>query len=94
MTEIEQKTGMTDAECGQWDEYYTKNTFEPGPNLLKQGVKPGFAPDTLVVSDDTLLLSELDRDVAEYVRTQAQTTHKSQARVINDLIREKIALAL
>jgi hypothetical protein len=87
MTEIEQKTGMTDAECGQWDDYYTKNTFEPGPNLLKQGVKPGFARNTL-------LLSDLDRDVAEYVRTQAQTTHKSQARVINDLIREKIALAL
>jgi hypothetical protein len=93
MTEIEQKTGMTDAECGQWDDYYTKNTFEPGPNLLKQGVKLGFASDT-AVSDDTLLLSELDRDVAEYVRIQAQTAHKSQARVINDLIREKIALAL
>jgi hypothetical protein len=87
MTEIEQKTGMTDAECGQWDDYYTKHTFDPGPNLLKQGVKPGFARNTL-------LLSDLDRDVAEYVRTQAQTTHKSQAEVINDLIREKIALAL
>jgi hypothetical protein len=87
MTEIEQKTGMTDAECGQWDEYYTKNTFDPGPNLLKQGVKPGFVRNTL-------LLSELDRDIAEYVRTQAQMTHKSHARVINDLIREKIALAL
>jgi hypothetical protein len=78
---------MTDAECGQWDDYYTKNTFEPGPNLLKQGVKPGFARNTL-------LLSELDRDIAEYVRTQAQASHKSQERVINDLIREKIALAL
>jgi hypothetical protein len=78
---------MTDAECGQLDDYYTKNTFDPGPNLLKQGEKPGFARDTL-------LLSELDQDIAEYVRIQAQTTHKSQARVINDLIREKIALAL
>jgi hypothetical protein len=87
MTEIEQKTGMTDAECGQWDEYYTQNAFEPGPNLLKQGVKPGFARNTL-------LLNELDRDVIEYVRAQAQTTHKSQARVINDLIREKIAFVL
>jgi hypothetical protein len=87
MTEIERKTGMTDAECGQWDEYYTKNTVDPGPNLLKLGVKPGFARNTL-------LLSELDGDVAEYVRAQAQTTHKSQARVINDLIREKITAAL
>jgi hypothetical protein len=87
MTEAEKKTGMTDAECGQWDDYYTENSFEPGPNLLKQGVKPGFARHTL-------LLSDLDRDVAEYVRIQAQTTHKSQTRVINDLIREKIIAAL
>jgi hypothetical protein len=85
MTETERKTGMTDAECGQWDDYYTKNTFEPGPNLLKQGVKPGFA-------HDTLLLSELDRDVAEYVRFQAQTAHKSHTKVINDLIREKLTV--
>jgi hypothetical protein len=39
-TEIEMKTGMTDAECAHWDNYYTKNAFEPGRNLLKQGVKP------------------------------------------------------
>jgi hypothetical protein len=83
MTEIERKTGMTDAECGQLDDYYAKNAFEPGPNLLKQGVKPGFA-------HNTLLLTDLDRDVAEYVRVQAQAAHKSQTKVINDLIREKI----
>jgi hypothetical protein len=47
MIAIEQKTGMTDAECRQWDDYYTENTFEPGPNLLKQGVRPGFARNTL-----------------------------------------------
>ena len=87
MTEIEQKTGMTGAECEQWDDYYTENTFEPGPNLLKQGVQPGLARNTLVLSD-------FDRDVAEYVHVQAQTAHKSPARVINDLIREKIAVAL
>jgi hypothetical protein len=40
---------------------------------LKQGVKPGFARNTL-------LLSELDRDVVEYVRVQAQTTHKSHVK--------------
>ncbi|GHU02443.1 hypothetical protein FACS1894147_04320 [Spirochaetia bacterium] len=43
MTEIEKKTGMTDAECERLDKYYTENTFTPGPNLLKQGIKPGFA---------------------------------------------------
>jgi hypothetical protein len=85
MTEIEKKTGMTDAECGYWDDYYTKNTFEPGPNLLGQGIKPGFA-------HNTLLLSELDQDVAEYVRTQAKAARISQTKVINDLIREKLSV--
>ncbi|MDR1419718.1 MAG: hypothetical protein LBI86_05050 [Treponema sp.] len=85
MTEIEKKTGMTDAECSYLDDYYTKNTFEPGPNLLKEGVQPGLA-------HNTLLLSELDRDAAEYLRAQALAANKSQTRVINDLIREKLVL--
>jgi hypothetical protein len=85
MTEIEIKTGMTDSDCEFWDDYYTKNTFEPGKNLLKQGVKPGYV-------QNTLLLSELDREAAEYLRTQAKAFHKSQTAVINDLIREKLAV--
>ena len=85
MTEIEKKTGMTDAECEYWDDFYTKNTFEPGPNLLKQGVKPGFARNTL-------MLDELDREVVEYLSAQAKTFHKSQIQVINDLVREKLAV--
>jgi hypothetical protein len=87
MNELERKTGMTNTECHEWDNYYTENTFEPGPNLLKQGVQPGCARTTL-------LLSDFDQDVAEYVRAQAQTAHKSLARVMNDLIRERIAVAL
>ena len=85
MTEIEKKTRITDADCEYWDNYYTKNTFEVGPNLLKQGVKPGFAYNIL-------LLDKLDHDVAEYLRNQANTFHKSQTEVINDLVREKIAV--
>jgi len=85
MTEIEKKTGITDADCEYWDNYYTKNTFEVGPNLLKLGVKPGFA-------HNILLLDKLDHDVAEYLRNQANTFHKSQTEVINDLVREKIAV--
>ena len=85
MTDIERKTGMTDSECEYWDDYYTKNTFEPGPNLLKQGVKPGFA-------HNTLLLSELDKEVAEYLFKQAKVSHISQIEVINDLVREKLAV--
>jgi hypothetical protein len=84
MTEIEKRTGMTNAECEYWDNYYTENTFEPGPNLLIQGVKPGFA-------HNTLLLSDLDQKVVEYLRTQAKTFHKSHAEVINDLVHEKLA---
>ena len=85
MTEIEKKTGMTDAECEYWDNYYTKNIFTPGPNLLKQGVKPGFA-------HNTLLLSELDQEVVEYLRSQAKAFQKSQIEVINDLVHEKLAV--
>jgi hypothetical protein len=77
---------MTDAECAYWDDYYTKNAFEPGPNLLKQGARPGFVRNTL-------LLSELDREVAEYLRVQAETTRRSQAAVINDLVHEKLAVS-
>ena len=40
---IEKETGMTDAECEYWDEYFTKRDYEPGPNLMKLGIKPGFA---------------------------------------------------
>jgi len=87
MTEIEKKTGISDAECEHLDNYYTKNTFEPGPNLLKKGIKPGFA-------HNTLLLNELDKDVAEYLYKQAETFHKSQIEVINDLVREKLAVNL
>jgi hypothetical protein len=87
MTEIEKKTGMTDAECAHWDNYYTENAFEPGPNLLKQGIKPGFAHEYLP-------LNKLDQDVAEYLRKQSTTFHKSQLQVINDLVREKLAVGV
>jgi len=87
MTEIERKTGMTDSECEYWDDYYTKNAFEPGPNLLKRGVKPGFA-------HDTLMLNELDGEVAEYLNVQAKAFNKSRAAVINDIVREKLAVGI
>ena len=87
MTEIERKTGITDTDCKYLDDYYTKNTFELGPNLLKQGVKPGFV-------HNTLLLSDLDHEVAEYLRNQAKAFHKSQIEVINDLVREKLAVGV
>jgi len=85
MTEDEKETGMTDAECEYWDEYITKNPVHLGPDLVKMGVKPGFA-------HDYILLNELDHDVMDYLRKQAATFHKNQIQIINDLVREKLAL--
>ena len=85
MTEIEKKTGMTDTECEYLDKYYTENTFEPGPNLLKLGVKPGFA-------HNTILLSDLDAEVADYIKNCAKVFQKSQIQIINELVREKLAV--
>jgi len=85
MTEIEKKTGMTDAECEHLDKYYTENVCEVGPNLLNYGVKPGFA-------HSTILLNELDTEVAEYLSAYAKAFHKTQIQIINELVREKIAV--
>jgi hypothetical protein len=87
MTEIEKETGMTDAECEYWDDYFTKNPYEPGPNLLKLGIKPGFA-------HEALQLSELDKEVFVYLCGQAERFHKSPAQVINDLVHEKLAVGV
>jgi hypothetical protein len=89
MTEIEKETGMTEAECGYWDEYITnpKNPVHLGPDLSKLGIKPGFAHNYLP-------LNELDHDVIEYLRKQAAAFHKNQIQIINDLVREKLAVGV
>jgi hypothetical protein len=87
MTDIEIKTGITDAECERMDKYYTENTFELGPNLLKQGIKPGEVRNTL-------LLKNVDRDVVEYVHSRAAAAHKSQTEIINEIVHEKIAVGV
>jgi hypothetical protein len=76
MTEIEKKTGMTAAECEYLDNLITNGGGEPGPNLMAQGVKPGFARKTL-------LFSELDQDVAEYLRKQADDSSPSYFGIIS-----------
>ena len=88
MTEIEKETGMMDAECDYWDEYFTKNDYEPGPNLMKLGIKPGFAHKYLP------LLKKLDRDILEYLCNQAAASHKTGMQVISDLVREKLAVTV
>ena len=84
MTDIEKRTGMTDAECEYWDKHIIDNTVEPGPNLLKLGLKPGYA-------HIPLQLSELDKEVISYLFVQVEEFHKSPTQVINDLVREKLA---
>jgi hypothetical protein len=88
MTEIEKRTGMTDAECEYWDEYITnpKNPVHLGPDLSKLGIKPGFAHNYLP------FINELDHDVVEYLRKQSTAFHKSQIQIINDLVHEKLAV--
>jgi hypothetical protein len=87
MTDIEKRTGMTDAECEYWDDYFTNNPYEPGPNLMLLGLKPGFA-------NIPLQLSELDKEVISYLCVQAEEFHKNPTQVINDLVREKLAVGV
>jgi hypothetical protein len=90
MTEIEKETGMTDAECEYWDDYIT-NTENPvhlGSNLVKLGIKPGYAHNYLP------FINELDLDVVEYLRKQSTASHKSQMQIINDLVHEKMAVGV
>ena len=85
MTDIEIKTGITDAECERLDKLITNGDFEVWPNLLKQGIKPGEVRNTL-------LLKNVDRDVIEYLRSRAAAAHKSQTAIIKDLVHEKLAV--
>ncbi|GHV93538.1 hypothetical protein AGMMS50268_40410 [Spirochaetia bacterium] len=41
---------------------------------------------------NTLLLKNVDRDVIEYLRSQAAVMHKSQTAIINDPVYEKPAV--
>ena len=49
------------------------------------GIKPGFARYYLP-------LMELDNDVMEYLRKQSTIFNKSPIQIINDLVREKLAV--
>ena len=60
MTEIEKETGMTDAECEYWDDYFTKNPPQVDPS--KNG---GFAQKPLSIATHktpTELIGEMVRE--------------------------------
>ncbi|MCL1993503.1 MAG: hypothetical protein FWG66_11220 [Spirochaetes bacterium] len=85
MTEIEEETGMTEAECEYWDEFITNNPVKLGADLARHGIKPGFARHYLP-------LNELDIDVIDYLRKQSVSSSKSHVQIINELVREKLAV--
>ncbi|GHV66533.1 hypothetical protein AGMMS49928_01440 [Spirochaetia bacterium] len=70
---------MTEEEAEALDDFFTKNTVMPcsgkGGVLTRMG----------------LLSGELDPDVTEYLRIQAAATHRTQAQIIGDLVRERVA---
>jgi hypothetical protein len=75
---METKDIMTDEEADFWDEFFTKNTIMPDPN------RPG------VLALTGRILGDLDSDVAEYVRSQAAVTGKTQGQVVSAIIRKEL----
>jgi hypothetical protein len=86
MTEIEKKTGMTDAECEYWDNYVSTHPFEPGPNLLAQGIKPGTA-------HNSLFLNVQDKSVINYLETLSKKSNQTPSQVATSLIQKEMAYA-
>jgi hypothetical protein len=78
---MEQKKLLTEEEYNTLDEYFTNNTIMPKPG------KPG------VLTRMGLLAGELESDVTEYLRVQAAATHRTQAQIVCQLVREKIAVS-
>jgi hypothetical protein len=70
-------TDLTDEEYDALDEYYTKNTIMPVG-------KPGF------FARNGLVLGDVAPDTAAYLRAQATVSHKTQAEIVDALVREKL----
>jgi hypothetical protein len=72
---------MTEEEYDALDELWTKTTPKVGPN------------GTGFISQRNARLFGLDDLSSDYLLTKSMTTHKSPARIIGEMVREKIALA-
>jgi hypothetical protein len=72
---------MTDEEAEYLDDLWTRTTPE-----IDAG-RPGY------FARKGLVLGKVAPDVAEYLRSQSAVTHRAQADIINDLVREKIAVS-
>jgi hypothetical protein len=73
---------MTEEEADYWDEYYTKNTIMPDMS------KPGFFAAKYGMT------VKLDPETTRFLAAQAESTHKTPAELIGDMVREKMVVAL
>ena len=73
---------MTDMEAERLDEYYTNNTVMPDM------AKPGF----FALKYGTTV--KLDPETTRFLAAQAEITHKTFAEIINELVKEKIAVLM
>jgi hypothetical protein len=73
---------MTDEEAEYWDDYFTKNPPKLGPN------GSGW------ISQREARLLGMDDVATNYLKTMAEATHQSVGKVINELVREKIAASM
>ena len=75
---------MTDEEADYWDEYYTKNPPEPGPNGTGFFTKRRKAARSITI----------DELSADWLLTKAIATHKTPAEIISEMVQKEIASAL
>jgi len=74
---------MTDEEADYWDEYYTKNPPEPGPNGT------GFFSQRRKTAR-SITIDDLS---ADWLMTKAIATHKTPAEIISDMVQKEIRCA-
>jgi hypothetical protein len=72
---------MTEEEAGALDDFVTNNEIKLGPN------GSGW------LSQREVRLLGMDDITVKYLKTRAESAHTSIAQVINDLVREKVAVA-
>jgi len=73
---------MTDEEAAALDDRWTKTTPKVNPG------RPG------VFASQRVLLETLDSLSANYIRNQAEASHKTPAEIIGELVREKITASI
>jgi hypothetical protein len=84
MTDIEKKTGMTEAEADYWDGYFTQNppTVNPSRNRIK-ALQMGQLTVTLTM--ETSLINRLTR--------MAQKAHHTPSEVVTEMVCHEMAYA-